>query len=89
MDWRTKHNLTVFIWGLIIACVPTGIILALTKVWWEVYVTPLFGLTISQMIELPVLDVVAGILWFFVAPSLFMVALTCVIGGFRLLMERI
>jgi len=89
MNWKTKHNITVFLWGLVIACVPSGIIFALTKVWWDIYVTPLFGLTVMQLIELPFLDVVAGLLWFFTAPPLLVFALTCIVGGFRLFMERI
>ena len=87
-NWKRRHNITITIWSVLVGLIPSVVIFSLTRVWWKTYTVPLFGLTIGQIMERPALDTVFGIAWFFVCPELCVVALVCIVAGFRIFMER-
>lgn len=89
MNWRTKHKITMLVYALIIGCVPTGVTIAIGKVWWEVYTAPLLGLTLEELFVRPFIDTLLGLGWFFIIPEAAVVCVILIVISFGIFAEKV
>ena len=75
------------IWGLGLGMVVPGLLLGFVKAWFDMYLVPLFGVKLVEVLEVPVLNLVFAILFFFGCPGLVWTALVSFSIGVKILFD--
>jgi len=55
--------------------------------WFATYILPFYGLTLYEVLEMPVLDIVFGIMTFWMTPGLTIAGLGIILGLVKALLE--
>jgi len=75
------------IWAVGCGIVIPGLLLGFVNAWWNLFVAPLWGVTLAGLLELPILNIVFAVLFFFAAPALVWAAILSFIVGVRIALD--
>jgi len=81
-----RYDLISLTVGVLILCASLGLIYG--AFWWYAeYVTPMMGLTLNQVLEEPLLDIIFMVASFWVIPGLFIMGLGMILGLMKAVLE--
>lgn len=69
---------------ILLAMVIPGVLLGIVSASWKIWVLPFTTITLEEMAQQPILNIVLAIMWFFATPSACIMSLSSFIAGVKI-----